>query len=79
MRYAIQWVRSLLFNILMYVAMVPYAIVYLPWALIDRRGAVAAAHGWTGFVLWLHHQIRTQSTSCSAIKATWARHYIGRR
>ena len=30
MRYAIQWVRSLVFNILMYVAMVPYAILYLP-------------------------------------------------
>jgi len=53
MRYAIQWVRSLLFNALMYVAMVPYAILYLPWAIFDRRGAVAAAHGWTGFVLWL--------------------------
>jgi len=52
MRYAIQWVRSLVFNILMYVAMVPYAILYLPWAVFDRRGAVAAAHGWTGFVLW---------------------------
>ena len=65
MRYAIQWVRSLLFISVMYLAMVPYAIIYLPWALFDRRGALAAAHGWCNFVKWmarwsigLRHEVR---------------------
>lgn len=50
MRYAVQWVRSLLFIMLIYVAMLIYALVYLPWAILSPRGATAAAHGWCGFV-----------------------------
>ncbi len=50
---AIQWVRSLIFTILIYGAMLPYAIAYLPWAIFDRRGAIAACHAWCRFVVWL--------------------------
>ena len=50
MRYAIQWVRSLIFIALMYLAMPVYGLLYLPWALFNRNGAVAAAHGWCRFV-----------------------------
>jgi len=49
----IQWLRSLLFVALIYAAMLPYAIVYAPWAIASRAGAVAACHGWCGFVIWL--------------------------
>jgi len=52
MRYAIQWVRSLLFNIVMYVSMLPVALAFLPWAMASRRGARAAAHTWCRFVMW---------------------------
>lgn len=55
MRYAFQWVRSLLFSALIYLAMVPVAILYLPWAIATPRGAIAAAHGWCRFVKWLAH------------------------
>ncbi|MBI1417420.1 MAG: 1-acyl-sn-glycerol-3-phosphate acyltransferase [Limimaricola sp.] len=50
MRYALQWLRSLLFIVLIYGAMLPYALAYLPWAIVSPRGATAAAHGWCGFV-----------------------------
>ncbi|WP_420859588.1 lysophospholipid acyltransferase family protein [Marivivens marinus] len=53
MRYAFQWLRSLLFIVLIYVAMVVYAIAFLPWALVSSRGASAAAHAWCAFVKWL--------------------------
>lgn len=53
MRYAFQWLRSLLFIVLIYAAMVVYAIAFLPWALASSRGASAAAHAWCAFVKWL--------------------------
>ena len=52
MRYAIQWLRSLVFSAQAYFMMVPIALVYLPWALIDRRGAFAAVHAWTRWIRW---------------------------
>ena len=53
MRHAIQWLRSLIFIGLIYGAMLPYGLFYLPWMILSPRGAVAAAHGWCRFVLWL--------------------------
>ncbi len=53
MRFAWQWVKSLVFTAIIYLAMVPIALAYLPWTIASRKGAVAAAHAWTGFVLWL--------------------------
>ncbi|MCA0204507.1 MAG: 1-acyl-sn-glycerol-3-phosphate acyltransferase [Proteobacteria bacterium] len=52
MRYAVQWLRSLVFAGQAYLMMVPMAIAFLPWALVDRRGAWAAVHAWTGWVRW---------------------------
>ncbi|SDW59134.1 lysophospholipid acyltransferase family protein [Litoreibacter albidus] len=52
MKYAVQWIRSLLFNMSMYLAMPVYAIVYLPWAIISPQGAVAACHGYCRYVKW---------------------------
>ena len=49
----IQWLKSLLFIVLSYGMMLPLAIVFLPWAIFDRRGALAACHSWCAFTLWL--------------------------
>ena len=49
----IQWLRSLLFVALIYGAMLPYGLAYLPAAIRSRDGAVAAAHAWCRFILWL--------------------------
>ena len=42
MRYAVQWLRSLVFVVQMYLAMAVLGIVFLPWALISPRGARTA-------------------------------------
>lgn len=49
----IQWLRSLLFIILMYLAMPVLAVLYLPWALFSSRGALAACHMYCRWVMWL--------------------------
>lgn len=49
----IQWLRSLLFIILMYLAMPVLAIVYLPWMILSPRGAMAACHMYCRWVLWI--------------------------
>jgi 1-acyl-sn-glycerol-3-phosphate acyltransferase len=53
MGYAIQWLRSLLFNIAMYLGMPVVALAYLPWMLISPHGAVAACHAYSRYVKWL--------------------------
>jgi 1-acyl-sn-glycerol-3-phosphate acyltransferase len=53
MSYAIQWLRSLIFIILMYLAMPIYALVYLPWTIVSPYGAVAACHAYSRYVKWL--------------------------
>jgi len=52
MKYALQWLRSLVFIGQMYVSMLVVAILFLPWALADRRGAMAACHAWCRWVRW---------------------------
>jgi len=52
MSYALQWLRSLVFIGQMYVSMLVVAILFLPWALAQRRGAVAASHAWCLWVRW---------------------------
>lgn len=52
MAYAIQWLRSLVFTIQAYGMMAVMALAFLPWALVDRRGAFAAVRVWTGWVRW---------------------------
>ena len=57
MSYAIQWVRSLIFNASMYLAMPIVGLVYLPWAIASREGAIAACHRYCVIVRWLARHI----------------------
>jgi 1-acyl-sn-glycerol-3-phosphate acyltransferase len=65
MIYAIQWTRSLLFNVQMYVAMLVVGILYTPAAIWSPAGAIAGCHAycrwirWTaGWMIGLHVDIR---------------------
>ncbi|QDY70217.1 1-acyl-sn-glycerol-3-phosphate acyltransferase [Qingshengfaniella alkalisoli] len=45
-----RWLRSLVFNIQMYLAMALLAVIYTPWAIFDRRGAYAGIHTYCRWV-----------------------------
>ncbi|MGI1662905.1 lysophospholipid acyltransferase family protein [Palleronia sp. KMU-117] len=47
-----QWIRSLVFNISMYVAMLILAIVFFPFALFSRNAAFLACHTYCRYVIW---------------------------
>lgn len=49
---AIQWIRSLIFNIQMYVAMLVVGILYGPAAIISPKGAIAGAHAYCRYIKW---------------------------
>ncbi|MCY4180679.1 MAG: lysophospholipid acyltransferase family protein, partial [Litoreibacter sp.] len=53
MGYAIQWIRSLAFNITMYIAMPIVALIYLPWMLVSPHGGVAGCKAYCVVVKWL--------------------------
>nr|WP_033315672.1 lysophospholipid acyltransferase family protein [Limimaricola hongkongensis] len=53
MAHAWRWLRSLVFSVTIYAAMLPIGLAYLPWTIAHRDGAVAAAHRWCRFVTWL--------------------------
>jgi 1-acyl-sn-glycerol-3-phosphate acyltransferase len=63
--HAWRWLRSIVFVVQMY-AMIPLlAVVFTPWAIIDRRGAFAGIHAycnWVRFsarwIVGLHSEIR---------------------
>lgn len=48
----IQWLRSLVFVIQIYLAMAVLGIVFAPWALVSRKGAFAACKTYCHWVLW---------------------------
>ncbi len=52
MRYALQWLRSVLFIGQMYVAMLVLGIAYLPYAILRREGALAGCHAFCRYVRW---------------------------
>ena len=52
MAYAVQWIRSLLFNFQMYVAMVIVAIVFLIPMIFSQNGASLAAKVYCWWVVW---------------------------
>ena len=52
MSYAIQWLRSLFFNIYMYVAMLVVGVLYMPAAIASPKGAIAGCHRYCVVVLW---------------------------
>lgn len=47
-----QWIRSLLFSLNIYVMMLVMGIVFFPWALVSRKGALTACHTWCRYVRW---------------------------
>lgn len=52
MKYAIQWVRSLLFSIQMYVMMFVLALYYTPLAMFNRDYAFHGVHTYCRYVRW---------------------------
>ncbi|MCK0095031.1 1-acyl-sn-glycerol-3-phosphate acyltransferase [Yoonia sp. F2084L] len=49
---SIQWVRSLIFNAQMYVAMLVVGILYTPAAIWSADGAVAGCHAYCRYIRW---------------------------
>ena len=47
-----QLVRSLVFNLSIYVVMLIYAIIFFPFALFSRAWAFRACHAWCAYVQW---------------------------
>ena len=52
MKNLIQWLRSLIFVGQAYFMMLPIALIFLPWALFSRAGAIRACHAWVDWVRW---------------------------
>lgn len=52
MKYAIQWIRSLLFNIQMYLALPVWGIVFVIPAIISRRGAILCCRSYCWYIKW---------------------------
>ena len=53
MSYALQWTRSLLFSLTIYVLMAIMGIVFLPYALLTRDGAMNTCKMYARIVIWL--------------------------
>ncbi len=53
MALAIQWVRSLVFTILMYVWMLFLGLLFAPYALVTKRGALQACKLYARSTIWL--------------------------
>mgnify|MGYP006918983595 CR=1 FL=1 len=52
-----QLARSVIFLAQMYFIMALMAIFFVPWAMVDRRGAFAAVRTYTQWVRWTAHWI----------------------
>ena len=50
--YVIQLIRSIVFNASMYLAMLVLGILYFPYALLTRDGALKACHAYCRYVRW---------------------------
>lgn len=53
MGHAIQWLRSLIFTIVMYVWMAILGLVFTPYALFSKRGALQACKTYARSTIWL--------------------------
>ncbi|MCW1950940.1 MAG: 1-acyl-sn-glycerol-3-phosphate acyltransferase [Octadecabacter sp.] len=53
MSYAIQWVRSLIFIVVMYFALLPWGIVFAIPAIISRKYAYLCCRSYCWFIKWL--------------------------
>lgn len=49
---AIQWLRSLIFNVTIYVMMLVLSVLFFPFAVFSRAWAHRACHSWCAFVIW---------------------------
>ena len=52
MSYAIQWVRSLIFNLSMYLAMAVIGIVFAPFVIFSAKAAMRGCHLYCVYVIW---------------------------
>lgn len=52
MKYAVQWLRSLIFVGQMYFMMLPLGLLFFPWALFSRKGALTACQTYCRWVRW---------------------------
>lgn len=52
MPYPLRWIVSLVFVVQMYAMMAAMALVFTPWAVLDRRGAFFACHSYCRWVRW---------------------------
>ncbi|QCO56246.1 1-acyl-sn-glycerol-3-phosphate acyltransferase [Pseudorhodobacter turbinis] len=52
MRYALQWLLSLIFIVQMYIALFVVGILYLPYAIVSRKGALAGCHAFAAWVMF---------------------------
>ncbi|PSL20194.1 lysophospholipid acyltransferase family protein [Shimia abyssi] len=52
MAYMIQWVRSLIFNFTMYLALFVIGVLFFPWAMFSRHGALRACKTYAHWVRW---------------------------
>jgi 1-acyl-sn-glycerol-3-phosphate acyltransferase len=52
MRYAVQWLRSLIFIGQMYLMMPVIGLAFFPWAVFSRRGALLACKAYCRWVCW---------------------------
>jgi 1-acyl-sn-glycerol-3-phosphate acyltransferase len=52
MKYAVQWLRSLIFITQMYLMMPVIGIIFFPWAIFSRRGALLACKTYCRWVRW---------------------------
>ncbi|GFE48844.1 1-acyl-sn-glycerol-3-phosphate acyltransferase [Roseobacter cerasinus] len=48
----LQYLRSVIFIVQMYVALPLFGLVFAPWALFSRRGAFAACKSYSRYVFW---------------------------
>ncbi len=52
MAYSLQWLRSLVFNAQMYLAMPLLGIFFVPFAMVSRKWAFLAVHSYCRYVRW---------------------------
>jgi 1-acyl-sn-glycerol-3-phosphate acyltransferase len=52
MKHALQWIRSLIFVIQIYIVMAVLGIAFAPWAVFSKRGALMACKTYCRWVFW---------------------------
>ncbi len=49
----LQWIRSLLYIVIVTIAMPIYGLAFAPWAMFSKRGAYTACNSYAAFCMWL--------------------------